>query len=242
MTQNTQNNLPQFIKASEVMSGALASLKSEPPKVVVTAERLNKMALQVEVIDSESYEMAAEDLGDIMANKKSVEAMRVEAKAPFLTGGKQVDAFFKAPLDYLKSAESTLKKALQDFNEKQSEEAEKQHRIAEAAKEKAIDKAKESGDTAMAEALENAVTPSVSLAAKAKPAGLSERNTWKAKVESLSELMLAILDPENELATVDLITVNQSKLDKMAKAMKDNQVLKGVKFYSTKSIVAKATK
>ena len=72
------------------------------------------------VIDTpDSYVVAANELAHIKGQYATVEAQRVELKAPILLAGRRVDALFQAPLEFYESAEKIVKSKMTDYDEKQ---------------------------------------------------------------------------------------------------------------------------
>lgn len=74
---------------------------------------------QLVITDASSYTMAAADLSAIKGQFKAVDGQREELKAPSLEGCRRVDAFFKAPLDFLRDAEKIIKGKLQAWDDEQ---------------------------------------------------------------------------------------------------------------------------
>lgn len=67
----------------------------------------------------EDYVVAAQDLAEIKGKFKTVDKQREELKAPSLEACRRVDAFFKPPLEFLRSAETLLKGKLTDYDREQ---------------------------------------------------------------------------------------------------------------------------
>lgn len=91
------------------------------------------------ITSADDYRVAATDLQSIKGQFKAVDAQREELKAPSLEGCRRVDAFFRAPLEFLKSAEEILKKKLQKWDDEQKELARKeQQRLDEIARQERL--------------------------------------------------------------------------------------------------------
>ncbi|MEY8194477.1 MAG: hypothetical protein RPR28_06425 [Cycloclasticus sp.] len=241
MSEHTQTNLPQLTNAANTLNQVIVDLSNTPPELVIRASKLANCFKAVSIEDDDDYEIATDDLSDIKGYLNQVESMRKEIKSPIVAAGKQIDAFFKTPLDFCKSAEIVLKEAVGAYLEKIESAATKAASQAETAKAIAIDEANERGDTATATMLENAIVPASSLA-KPKNKAVSQRKAWEGEVIDLALLLVAILDPTNEYATSDLVMINKKALNQKAKAVNGKQVLPGVNFYEKKTLAAKATK
>lgn len=74
---------------------------------------------QLVITDASTYTMAAADLAGVKAYFKEVDGDREKLKAPSLEGCRRVDAFFKAPLDFLRDAEKIIKGKLQAWDDEQ---------------------------------------------------------------------------------------------------------------------------
>ena len=241
MKEATQTNLPQLTNAAETLNQVITDLSNTPPELVTRASKLANCFTAVTIEDDEEYEIAADDLGDIKGYLNQVEAMRKEVKAPIVAAGKQIDAFFKTPLDFCKSAEIVLKEAVGIYLEKMEIAAAQAASQALVAKDTAIEEANKRGDTVVATMLENAVVPASSLA-KPKNKAVSQRKSWEGEVTDLVLLLAAVIDSTNEYATDDLVLISQKVINQKAKAVNGKQVIPGVRFYEKKSLAAKATK
>jgi flagellar biosynthesis GTPase FlhF len=73
------------------------------------------------ITSPESYAAAAADLAAIKGEFKVVDKQREDLKAPSLEGCRRVDAFFKPPLDFLRSAEQIVKGKLTDYDRQQEQ-------------------------------------------------------------------------------------------------------------------------
>lgn len=175
---------------------------------------------------------AADQLAKIKGLAKDLDAVRKEMKKPFDDGGKKVQEQFNPKISMLEKAENILKQAMLAYDA----EAERKQREAEAkAQEEARKKSesmqakaevmREKGKDELADALEqNAETiiaaPVVApVIAPVKTSGTSTRKTYKAKVVDLMALVKAVAEGK---APLNVITADQSVLDKMASALKDS--------------------
>lgn len=110
---------------------------SAKSRAAAALDRVEKLVIS----SADDYRIAAADLQAIKGQFKTVDAQREELKAPSLEGCRRVDAFFKAPLDFLRSAESILKKKLQKWDDDQKEIARKeQARLDEIARQEQLKK------------------------------------------------------------------------------------------------------
>ncbi len=235
MSTTMPQNVQPLTDAGLAFNDLLQEVIDTPPAIVTRASNLADMVAAISIEDDDDYELACEDLADIKAHFNDVEAIRKGMKAPIIEAGKSLDAFFKAPLEYCKNAESALKSHIKKHMDKIEAAAVVATKVAEKAKSDAIEHAREHGDEVQADLLENAVVPTVSLVVQPK-GNVSKRTTYKAEVTDLALLLAAIIDPDNQIATSDLVVINQAALDKLAKVMKDKQVLAGVKFVPKNSV------
>ena len=86
---------------------------TQPPIEVTKATQMANTlftSAQAMVIDSpEGYAAAGEELVDLRARWKAIEAQRVHLKEPYLEGGRRIDAFFSVPLKRLEEAANLVK-------------------------------------------------------------------------------------------------------------------------------------
>ncbi len=83
----------------------------------------------------------------------------------------------------------------------------------------------------------SAMNAPVTVAAPSKVSGISMRETWKAEVTDKEALVKFIATNPHLLNLVD---VNNSAVNQMAKAMKGNLNIPGVRAYAEKSVAARA--
>jgi hypothetical protein len=165
--------------------------------------------------------------------KKVVLSQEKEYIAPFEEVKALADGLLKR-YDVRREAERRAEEArLRAEAQKQAEDM----RIAEAAAVEA------SGDKEAAEAIISAPIEAVApIVVKEETApGVSMRDNWVAEVHDVLALLRAIIDPANTAATVDLISPNMPALNQMAKALKSNLNIPGVKAVNNR-VVAGRTK
>jgi hypothetical protein len=192
-------------------------------------------------------ECAGEDLKAIKAKYNELDTMRKSITTPLDQAKKGVMDLFRGPLEYLERAESTLKRSLINFQQEEQRKArEAQARAEEAARkereklEEKAAKAEASGKTEKAEAFRDVanmtVTPIVTQV-PTKIAGLSTRTIWRAHVKDKRALVEAALTRADIMA---LIMVDETALNKLATALKENLSVPGVEAYSEDSMSARA--
>lgn len=106
-----------------------------PPEVVKATQQANSAystATDLVVDSATAYQAAGEDLVDLRARWKAIEAQRVHLKEPFLEGGRRIDAFFKVPLDRLQEAAELVKSRMLVFQRAEDERIERERREREA--------------------------------------------------------------------------------------------------------------
>lgn len=83
----------------------------------------------------------------------------------------------------------------------------------------------------------SAMSAPVRVTAPAKVSGISMRETWKAEVTDKAALVKFIAE---NLHLLNLVDVNTSAVNQMAKAMKGNLNIPGIRAYAEKSVAARA--
>jgi hypothetical protein len=203
------------------------------------------------IVDRESYELAGESLRQVVAKRRWWQLIvgpardaAHKAHAAVCTMEKTVDA----PLANLElQLKSGLKEYLRQEEQKRLAEESRirdQLRKAEEARTKleseeaklnAAIEAEECGDAAAAEAILEAPTPQLPVyvppvivpSLVAKQAGISTKKNWKARV----------INPD--LVPREFLMVDESKLNKYAKAMQEQARVAGVEFYDEGTIAVR---
>lgn len=143
-------------------AAALTTLDQTPPELAKLKGQVGGLQgiAEAYVIDSpEMYQAAADDLVEWRTNLRELERQRVWLKAPFLEGGRRIDAMFDLPKQALEMAGKLLadkmavykteqdriadekRRALEEQQRKEREELERQQREAEERARKARDEA-----------------------------------------------------------------------------------------------------
>lgn len=129
-------------------AAALALAASEAPT----------QAMNLLVRSPFEYEQVSAFVSQIKARFNEIEGHRKHLKEPFIEGGRRVDEFFRAPLQFLKEAETTAKQKLLGYESEQrriaAEEQRKLEEKAQKAREALEAKAKAEREKADAEAAE----------------------------------------------------------------------------------------
>lgn len=205
------------------------------------------MATDYPISDDESYQLAAEELQAIKAKAKELEKQRVSITSHLLSAKKSIDDLFRPAQDKLADAEKLLKKSMLAYTEEQERKAEQALRAAEEAQREAAAKAAEleraaakSEDTEAAVEAAMAIVAAhapVAVVAPPKAAGVSVRKTVKARVANKAEFVrFAVESP----SLLDLIEVNESKLNQLAKALGQNLNYPGIEVIEEKSLAARS--
>ena len=225
------------------------------------------MVKAMEVDSQETYELAADELKAIKAKAKSLEDQRTAITKPINDALKGINALFKGPTTFLEEAERVIKGKMISYSTEQERIAAEERRRAEAAvraeqerlaREAAAREAEaakaaaklmaEGDEVAAAEvqaqaAIEAAsltataavITAPVAAPAVAKVSGVSTRSTWKAECTDKAALVAFIASNPTFL---NLLDVNASALNQMAKAMKETLQLPGVRVYEEKTLAS----
>lgn len=220
------------------------------------------------VIDSqETYDLAADELKAIKSKAKTLEDQRTGITGPINKALKAVNDLFRGPAQYLEQAEKIIKGKMLTYAAEQERIAAEERRKAEAALRAEQERlareaaAKEAAAKAEAEALiaagnaekaaevqAQAAIEAASIAATAqvmtapvveapvaKVSGISQRSVWKAECTDKAALIAFIAaNPQ----FMNLVDVNTSALNQMAKAMKETMQIPGVRAYEDKTLAA----
>ncbi len=220
------------------------------------------------VIDSpDTYELAADELKAIKSKAKAIEDQRTAITGPINKALKAVNDLFRAPSQYLEQAEKIIKGKMISYTTEQERIAAEARRKAEAAlraeqeriareaaaaaaaAEAEAEKLLAAGDVeqaaevqanaaieaASAATLAEVMTAPVVEAPVAKVSGVSMRGVWKAEVTDKAALVAYVAANP---AFLNLLDVNTSALNQMAKALKDQMQIAGVRAFEEKSIAA----
>lgn len=153
------------------------------PEAIQLADQARGILAQaaaVSITNVEQYTGVADQLKIIKAKQKEVDGMRVKMKAPALETCRQIDAFFKGPLDFLSDAEKSYKTAMVAFdNEQERMRREQQRKVDEAAR-----KEREMLEQKAREAREKAEREAAELRRQAEAAAAAGRAEEAAKLAS----------------------------------------------------------
>lgn len=225
------------------------------------------MVKAMEIDSQETYELAADELKAIKAKSKQLEDQRTGITGPINQALKSINALFKGPATFLEDAERIIKGKMLTYSTEQERIAAEERRRQEAAikaeqdrlareaaakeQEAAKEAAKllEQGDAeAAAEVQAQAAIEAASMAATAevmtvttvapavaKVSGVSTRTTYKAEVTDKAALIAHIAaNPQ----FANLLDVNTSALNQMAKAMRESLSMPGVRVYEEKTLAS----
>ena len=105
--------------------------------LVQVANETKAQALTLLVRSPHEYEQVSGFLSQIKTKFNEIEGHRKHLKEPFIEGGKRVDEFFRAPLQFLKDAETAAKQKLIGYETEQRRvAAEEQRKLEEEARKK----------------------------------------------------------------------------------------------------------
>lgn len=271
------------------MSETVTVATPDSVAITTTAQRALDSARSM-VIDSDAmYQCAAEDLAAVKKRAKDLEEQRTGIVKPLNEAVKRINDLFRAPLDFLTQAESTIKRSMltyQDEQEKKRRQEEARLR-AEAEKKAAEERARieaqrkadeerarletekleaerqaalTKGDTVAAAKIE-AKVEKVAEVAEIKAAsseqqaaavfvapvaativaptvkGVATKSVWKAEVENKLLLVQFVAANPQFLNLLDPAT---KELNAIAKALKSNANIGGVRIYEDKSLASRA--
>lgn len=234
---------------SEVTNTLPASVAIASPdmSVIGKAVKASDAARGLAVDSATMYEIAATDLQKIKGIAKEVEEARTSLKRPILEAGKAIDAFFRAPLDWLATAEGSIKVSMLAYKRDEDRktaaaQAERDKAVADerARLEAQAKEAAKAGDVERAEALRQTAdvitAPVVSIGAP-KAAGISTQRRWNVTVTDKAALLRYIAEhPEGEA----WITINEAQIARFVTSTSGRVPLPGCTFNHDEIMSARA--
>lgn len=239
---------------SENPLAAVATLAApNQDEILRPAQAALEMVKEYQITDDESYGLAAEELKAIKAKAKALEEKRTAITGPLNAALKAVNALFKPPADALEQAERLVKGKMIGYTEEQERKvreaqlaAEKVAREAEQkAAAEAAARAQAGAHEAQDDVAQHALEASVSAAAAVayiapapKVSGISKvRETTKVRITDKAAFLAHIAQVP---AYADLVDVNETKLNALAKALGAGFSIPGAETYTEKTIAARA--
>lgn len=214
-----------------------AALLDSADRFLITAKQSYAV-----ITTPDQCEAAGEDLKSIKTAQKKLEDQRTTITQPLLAVQRAVNALFKKPQDALAEAERLVKNGILKYQEVE----ERKRREAEAAAAEAARKEREklekqaataaaAGRTEKAEALAAtaaAIPERIEIQSTApKISGLTKRGIWKAEVtDKAAFLTYVAAHPE----WLNLVDVNMTALNGIARSQKDAMSLPGVRAFEEK--------
>ena len=203
--------------------------------------------IPAEITSVAQYDDGASTLRDIKQRKNDLDSLRKSMTRPLDDAKARIIDLFRPIIGDLDYAEAALKAQMVRYQEAEDRRVAEEQAAAElerAQAEAEAMRAAEAGqyEDAMRIQQERAEIPDPEPAYKArdargyKPAaGVTSSTRWSAEVTDFPALVLAVAMGE---APLNLLTVNQSALDKSAQIAKAESTIPGVKFVSRKVIAA----
>ncbi len=212
------------------------------------SKEMLELAKDWEIETPEMAHAAADDLRQVKALYKDLEANRKAITGPLLKAKSKIDDMFKPALGWLKESERLLKAEILQYQQteariaraaqaKADEEARKEREVLERkAKVAAATLQKDKAEELRVEA-EAVVAPVVESEAP-KLAGVSVRKVWKARLTDKQAFLRHVLDERADLLT--LVTIDQAGLNALARLHKDGLEIAGVKAVEESSVSARS--
>ena len=212
--------------------------ETEVNEVVRTAvsstEVLLREAEGLAITTNDEFQQVGTRLREIVTRRRDIDDERKRLVRPIDEARARIQELFRPALENLARAEQLLKAAISRWNAEQD----RLRRIAEAAAAEAARKesdrlaaqaqrAESKGQFEKAAALEGAAdsVPIAEVAEPPKARGISTRESWKANVVDKGALVQAVADGKVPL---DVLDVNMTVLNQMARALKSNLHYPGV--------------
>ena len=215
---------------------AAVTVATPGPEHYTRANELQAQATALVVLNPPQYLNAADLLKSLKGRAGAIEDERKKLKAPILQAGRAVDDFFGRPLAVLAEAEKIIKHKLVVYDQAQEklrrEEQAKAEEKARKERETLEDKARAaiaSGRLERANELEQraaAVVAPVIDRAPPKVAGVTFREVWNFEIVDAQAI------PRQYLS------VNESAIGKVVKALKADTLIPGIRVFPTKEIAA----
>lgn len=213
------------------------SLTTEQQQKLNNAEAFLNGAKQFRIDNVDSYIMASKMLKEIKLKKNEYDNMRKELKAPIIKAGKQIEDFFRQPINFLTQAEQEYKKSISRYLEsedtKKTEQTKEKQALENKLNAKAVDALKANDVNAYHAAMEEITQLNQEITTVPKVDGISVRDNWKARVIDFPMLLHAIVEGK---APVALITVDDKALNALASSVKDTVTYPGIEFYNDKIV------
>ncbi|MCK5602617.1 hypothetical protein KAR91_12125 [Candidatus Pacearchaeota archaeon] len=210
------------------------------------ADKMLTVSRSVIITNLEQYQVGANQLKLVKAKTKEISESRLAITRPMDAAKAAVMNFFKKSLAFLAEAERTINGRMVEYVNKQEAERkaeeEKLRKLAEEEAKKKEEKARaaeENGNLTGAAVIRDeapkTTTPTLASSAP-KAVGAHVRETWSAEVTDKMALLKAVVLRQ---APADLIDINTTRLNQMARAMKNDLKYPGVKAVSTKDIASR---
>ncbi|HEX9641764.1 MAG TPA: hypothetical protein VGB13_10685 [Candidatus Krumholzibacteria bacterium] len=229
------------------VSQALQSAETEAQKAETDSIAMLAQAEGFTIASNTQYEQSAALLQSIKGKQKDLEGLRKSITRPIDEAKQRVMKLFSPSADRLANAELKLKRAMLAFtqeNKRKQEEAQAALRERERKErerlERQAEKAREKGQEEKAAALEQKAedVPELEVVVpEPEVEGISMRVTWRADVVDLLALVKAVAAGEQALS---MIEPNMKQLNGLARAMKEDLAVPGVKAVSEEGIAARA--
>lgn len=228
-----------YINGERIML-ELVKISPEETKQLTEAEAYLNGAKNYIIDNNDSFNRASNSLRLVKEKKKQLDEMRKILKRPILEAGKNIDELFRQPINNLTLAEQIYKKNMLTYQRNQEEKRlnEEKRSLIEQNKlkqelEKTLSAAIETGDIEKAKTLLDS-TPIVDTNVYdplPHAAGVQIKDNWKGEVHDLLLLLEAILDGK---APINLIKVDETALNSIAKSLKGAVNYPGIRFYNDK--------
>ena len=210
------------------------------------AEELCVQAQNLNLVKKSDVDGASDWLKEIKKAEKALEDRRTSLVKPLNDHIKYINGLFKKPMGILTETEGHIKKAILDWNRREQERIRKEQeaamRKAEAQRkrmETLARKAEEQGNAEKAESFltkaEN-VEPNLSGETVFNPSGIYTQKRWKAEVYDLKSLVAAVAKGD---VSLEAIMPDMKYLEGLAKRLRGNVQIPGVRCYEVESLAAR---
>lgn len=224
------------------MSQEISQLQKEVNPILVQAN-------EIQIHNATTYQNAADFLKSLKSSQKKVLDFFSPMKKKAHETWKAICLREKQIIEPIQKCETTIKQKMVHYQaaEEQRRQAEEQRLQAEAearAEKERQRKLKEAEKLKTPELKDQRITEAESIEAPVitvqpetpKVSGISTRRTWKAKITDKKAFLKAAIKDSNLLG---FITIEQTKLDKIAQATQGELNYPGIEFYEHTSIASR---
>lgn len=194
------------------------------------------------IIESDlNFNAANNILKEIKSKKNEYDGMRKKLKAPINLAGKEIEDFFRKPINFLGQAETIYKTKILKYHqaiEKKNNEANNQNMIkSEELTANALDALKDNDYKKYANTMNEITDLQSTTLTLPKKKGVSFKDNWKGRVTNLEAVIQGVVDKKTPPT---VLKIDDSTLNQLARSTKNTIQYPGIEFYNDKIVSVKA--